>query len=204
MRFDIHSADDDRSQFDHGGAMAEDANWPVGHLALGEQLRDDATFLAERYPAGAPPALLLALADCLQEEPAAEVAAAPIPASPEVAAPARSISWTALLAGVLAGVALVAVAVVFVPQWLPKEEGNPVATGKESPAPLKPMAKPEANLAAKIQPEPAAPKVIETPVSEESGNPMTPAFFEELSGPEREGLLDLLEDQSQEKPRLSL
>ena len=196
MRFDLNQGDDDREL----GAMADDANWPAGYVALGEQLRDDATFLADCYPAGAPPALLLALAQVLEDESSEATASAVAPAIPEATAPGKSgwsVAWNAILPSMLAAVALSAVAVIVVPQWYSQDNGAPVATpGKgESSAPriatvmpvTKPIQSPEA-----------------TPAPVDSLNPMTPALFEELSGPEREGLLDLLEHQPQVKPRLSI
>lgn len=200
MRFEPQppSRDDDR-ELDREpdlGPLEDDATWPVGHLALGEQLRDDANFLADRYPAGAPPALLMALAQVLEEEPVEAKGSdtgAALPASPEVAAPARSIGWSSAIPAVLAGIALAAVAVIVVPQWLPRDEGS-LAKPNQTETPRGMVAAPSP----KVEIVSPAPEVAEP------ANPMTPAMFEELSGPEREGLLDLLEHEPNAKPRLSL
>lgn len=175
---------------DFSDAAWEAAALPPEFAALAEQLTADSAFLAECYPADA-------IRAPLEYEPVtAEVAVAPM------AAPA----FTLAMAGGLVGgiVAIVLLMAGLVGHWGESPNGN--VTAAIQPAVEVPATPMRDRLVATFGAENVLPAMIApTPslLNLKPGESPVRAL-RQLSGPELEGLIDLLDEPSGDKPSLSI
>jgi len=174
MPFDPKIVPPDPSPWDDGA----DLELPDDLAALGEQLRDDAAYLAERYPARR------------------DVAAA---GTARRAAAARRPRRMWLAAASAAAIVLLLAGSFTAWRWVSRQSpGDNVTAGVPVTAP-----------SAEVQPEGETPRATHpTPVSNDvpaAVLPTVPAvFLQNVSGPELEGMLDLMEHEPEGDPGLSI